>query len=80
MLKIGKSITLTGESFVELNDENGEPNGQRLPVANMYASISEAGTPSITKNITDKNLYLEHKEVVDSDMDEFEHTVLALVQ
>lgn len=72
--EIRKSTTFNGESFIELT---GEQAGQKLPVANMYANISENKSPSITKNITDWNLYLENKDTVDLDLAEFERIVIA---
>lgn len=66
MLKTSKSITVTGQSFI-----NG------IQVAYMQATINTDGTSngSITKNITNQELYNKNKAEVRVDMDAFEEEV-----
>ena len=66
MLKTSKSITVTGQSLI---------NGTQ--VAYMQATINTDGTSngSITKNITNQELYNNNKADVRVDMDAFEEEV-----
>ncbi|QLY81937.1 hypothetical protein [Clostridium intestinale] len=66
MLKTSKSITVTGQSFI-----NG------VQVAHMQATINTDGTSngSITKNIINQELYNKNKADVRVDMDTFEEEV-----
>lgn len=74
MLEMQKSTTIQGTSSVQTTD------GTNVAVANLYANIAENGAQSITKTITDKDLYLKYREDIETDMAVFEETALAMVQ
>lgn len=69
MLNYKKSTTFTGTVDVETVTETGT---QNVPVAYLSASIPEDGTPNVSKSIQNKELYIENKDEVDSDMAQFE--------
>ena len=73
MLETKKSITLTG--FAYANDSTGT----KQPVAYLSASVSETDTPTISKTIQNRELYLANKSAVDSDMAEFENQAFSLI-
>lgn len=73
MLETRKSTTFTGTSSIEVN-------GKKMAVASLSASISEEGTPNISKAILNKELYIANKEDVNSDMMEFEDLAFGCIQ
>lgn len=77
MLNYTKSTTFTGKVEVETVTEMGT---QRKPVAYLSASVPEDGTPSVSKSIQNKELYLKNKTEADKDMQEFEELAWALVR
>ncbi|WP_238906627.1 hypothetical protein [Clostridium sp. YIM B02506] len=66
MLKTNKNITVTGESIVN-----------NVQVVYMQATIKTDGTnnASISKNITNQELYNKNRTEVRSDMEAFEEEV-----
>lgn len=73
MLETKKSTTFIGTSKVSVD-------GKDVVVASLSASISEEGTPNISKSILNKELYLANKADVNEDMREFEETAFSCVQ
>lgn len=76
MLKTNKSITITGQSFVETTTEDGQKIQKQ--VAYMNASIPEDGEINVNKSILDKNLFKENRESVYADFEQFENIVYNL--
>ncbi len=76
MLKTNKSITITGQSFVETTTENGQK--AQKQVACMNANIHENGEINVNKSILDKNLFKENRESVYADFEQFENMVYKL--
>lgn len=80
MLETRKSITLTGNSYIETTVE-GMDTKQRANIVYLSATVSaDGGNISVNKTIQDKTLYLANKESCNSDMDEFETMVLGLIE
>lgn len=77
MLKTNKSISVSGQSLIEVT-ENG--NKVTKQVAYMNASIPEEGNLSINKSIQDKQLFETNKESVLADFSEFETYVYGLAE
>ncbi|MBY0754531.1 hypothetical protein K5V21_03575 [Clostridium sardiniense] len=66
MLKISKSITLTGISEIE---------GQQAVYMNATVSTDGDGRVNINKSITNQELYNKNKKVIRKDMSDFESQV-----
>lgn len=68
MLKIGKTITITGNSIID-----------QQSVVYMSASLNTDGTSTenINKNIQNQELYSNNKDAVRKDMRDFEDLVFA---
>jgi len=62
MIETKKSINLTGIAYAT------DANGDKQPVAYMNASVSENDTPTISKSIQNRELYLANKSNIDADM------------
>lgn len=75
MLKTNKSVTVTGQSFIEVDNNNGQ--SEKI-VAYMNASIPEHGDININKSIQDKELFNLNKKDVLKDFSEFENYVYSL--
>ena len=76
MLNINKTTNVSGQSFIEVTENNSTVKKQ---VAYMNASVSESGNVSINKSIQDIALFNENKEVVLADFAEFENYIYGLV-
>lgn len=77
MLEVRKSTTLSGTISVEEVRAEGT---NKIPVVYMSASVGEDSSPSITKSIQNKEIYLTHKEDIKQDINEFEYMVDNLIQ
>lgn len=78
MLETKKSTTLTGTSYIEEETTSGT---KKTAVATMHASVSEDGkAPTITKTVTNTELFLANREDVKADMDAFEDAAWELVE
>ena len=75
MLRTNKSVTVTGQSYIETDDEDGRA---EKVVAYMNASIPENGDININKSIQDKSLFNANKKDVLKDFSEFENYVYNL--
>ena len=73
MLETRKSTTFTGTSNIKVD-------GKNMAVASLSASISEEGTPNISKSILNRELYIANKEEVSNDMMEFEDLAFSCIQ
>lgn len=73
MLKTNKSITITGQSFIETTTEDGQKTQKQA--AYMNANISENGEINVNKSILDKDLFKDNRESVFADFEEFENRV-----
>lgn len=76
MLNINKTTNVSGQSFVEVTENDSTVKKQ---VAYMNASVSENGNVNINKSIQDVTLFNENKEAVLADFTEFENYVYGLV-
>ena len=76
MLNINKTTNVSGQSFIEVTENNSTVKKQ---VAYMNASVSESGNVSINKSIQDIALFNENKEVILADFAEFENYIYGLV-
>lgn len=79
MLEVRKSTTLSGTISVDVEEATGEGT-HTVPVVYMSASVGEDSSPSITKSIQSKEIYLSHKEEIKQDISEFEDMVDELIQ
>lgn len=68
MLKINKSITVSGTSVVTVD-------GTDQVVMTMNASIDNKGASSVNKYIQDNALYMKNKTESKKDFDDFETAV-----
>lgn len=75
MLKTNKSVTVTGQSYIKVN--NGDGQSEKI-VAYMNASIPENGDININKSIQDKDLFSKNKKDILKDFSEFENYVYSL--
>lgn len=75
MLNIDKTTNVSGQSFIEVTENNSTVKKQ---VAYMNASVSENGNVSINKSIQDIALFNENKEVILADFAEFENYIYGL--
>lgn len=75
MLKTNKSVTITGQSYIEAAGNDGQP--EKI-IAYMNASIPENGDININKSIQDKELFNQNKKDVLKDFSEFENHVYSL--
>lgn len=73
MLRVERTITMNGTSFVNDNSLAGQD--AEIPVATMTATISENGTISTSSNIYNESLYRQNKDSVLSDINEFSRIV-----
>ena len=75
MLKINKSITVSGTSVVTVD-------GTDQVVMTMNASIDNKGASSVNKYVQDNALYMKNKTESKKDFDDFETAVeeLAAIQ
>lgn len=73
MLETKKSITFIGTSNIKVE-------GKNMAVASLSASISEEGTPNISKSVLNRELFIENKEEVSNDMKEFEDLAFSFIQ
>ena len=76
MLNINKTTNVSGQSFIEVTENDSTVKKQ---VAYMNASISENGNVNINKSIQDITLFNENKDAVLADFAEFENYVYGLV-
>ena len=76
MLNINKTTNVSGQSFIEVTENDSTVKKQ---VAYMNASVSENGNVNINKSIQDITLFNENKEAVLADFTEFENYVYGLV-
>lgn len=76
MLNINKTTNVSGQSFVEVTENDSTVKKQ---VAYMNASVSENGNVNINKSIQDVTLFNENKDAVLADFAEFENYVYGLV-
>ena len=76
MLNINKTTNVSGQSFIEVTENDSTVKKQ---VAYMNASVSENGNVNINKSIQDITLFTANKEVVLADFTEFENYVYGLV-
>lgn len=75
MLRTNKSVSVTGQSYIETDGEDGHT---EKVVAYMNASIPENGDININKSIQDKALFSANKKDVLKDFSEFENYVYNL--
>lgn len=75
MLKTNKSISITGQSYIETTENS---NTSEHIIAYMNASIPENGDININKSIQNKELFTKHKKDVLDDFTEFETYVYSL--
>lgn len=76
MLNINKTTNVSGQSFIEVTENDSTVKKQ---VAYMNASVSENGNVNINKSIQDITLFNENKDAVLADFTEFENYVYGLV-
>ena len=76
MLNINKTTNVSGQSFIEVTENDSTVKKQ---VAYMNASVSENGNVNINKSIQDITLFNENKEAILADFTEFENYVYGLV-
>lgn len=76
MLKTNKSVTITGQSYIKVDGDNGQT--EKI-IAYMNVSIPENGDININKSIQDKELFNNNKKDVLKDFSEFENYVYSLV-
>ena len=76
MLNINKTTNVSGQSFIEVTENDSTVKKQ---VAYMNASVSENGNVNINKSIQDVTLFNTNKEAVLADFTEFENYVYGLV-
>lgn len=75
MLTINKTISVTGSSSMEI-DENGTKTNKQI--AYMNANIPNEGDFNINKSIQDRELFDKYSDEVISDFNEFEAYVYKL--
>ena len=76
MLKTSKSISITGQSYIESTTKDNSSTEQII--AYMNASIPDHGDININKSIQNKELFSKHKQAVLDDFAEFETYVYSL--
>lgn len=72
-LQKSKTINVNGSSTVTVDNKE-------IVVMTMNANMQESGEVSVTKYIRNKEVYLENKEQVDKDFNEFESCVESLME
>lgn len=77
MLKVNKSINISGQSYIEVTDGTGKVQKQ---VAYLSANVQENDkSANINKSIQDMDLFNTNKTAILADFQEFENTVYDLL-
>ena len=75
MLESSKSINLTGQSTVDVTQEDGST--KNVIVTTYNANIQANGTVSYNEHMQSKDVYLANKDAVDADTKAFKDQLYA---